>query len=43
MDRKRSTKKKIISSYLIQNIVSLSKMTGKTEPFFVKDKLNMKM
>ena len=42
-DRKSSTKKEIISSYLIHNIVSLSTMTGKAEPFLVKDKLNMKM
>ena len=32
-DRKMTIKKENISSHLIYNIVNLSKMAGKTEPF----------
>ena len=39
-DRRISIKKEEISLYLVYNIVSLSKLAGKTEPF-QEDKLNM--
>ena len=39
-DGRTSVKKKEISSYLVYNVVSLGKLTGKTKPF-QEVKLNM--
>ena len=38
-----SMKKEKISSYLIYNIISFSKMATKTDFFFRKNKLNMNL
>ena len=40
---KNGNKKENISPYLPHNIVSSSKIAGKTEPFFSKNKLKMKL
>ena len=42
-NRKISMKKEKISSYLIYNITSFSKIAGKIEFFFRKSKLNMNL